>query len=220
MPTPSELVRDAFLATAAEARGLIASRATGAKWTEPSALDGLEVGALAGHLARAAFVVVDYLDASDPDLGSDGTELLTADQYFERVVPPVEMAQELHAGVRARAAQVASAGQAALLARLDSTLNDLDERFATEPAARAMKVAGGLVLSLDEYLVTRLVELVVHCDDLATSIGADTPGFDPLTMACVIGCMLAMVRARHGDIAVVRGFARGERDLIDALRAF
>jgi hypothetical protein len=29
-----------------------------------------------------------------------------------------------------------------------------------------------------------------------------------------------MVRARHGDIAVVRGLARRERDLIGALRAF
>ena len=130
------------------------------------------------------------------------------------------MAEELHVGVRARAAQAASAGQAALVARLDSTLNDLDERFATEPVERAVQVAGGLVLTLDEYLVTRLVELVVHCDDLAASTGAETPSFDPLTMACVIGCMLAMVRARHGDIAVVRGFARRERDTIDAIRAF
>ena len=221
MPSPSEMVRDAFLATAAEARGVIASRAVGAKWTEPSALDDLAVGALAGHLARAAFVVVGYLDASDADaIARDGAELLTADQYFERIVPPPEMAEELHSGVRARAAQEATEGQAALLARLDATLNDLDERFATEPATRAVKVAGGLVLPLDEYLVTRMVELVVHCDDLAASIGAETPGFDPMTMACVIGCMLAMVRARHGDIAVVRAFARRERDLIDALRAF
>ena len=220
VPTPSELVRDAFLATAAEARGLIASRPAAAKWHEPSVLDNLDIGAVAGHLARAAFVVVGYLDASDPDLGADAAELLTADQYFERVVPPPEMSEELHAGVRARAAQEAAAGQAALVARLDSTLSDLDERFAAEPPERAVKVAGGLVLPLDEYLVTRMVELVVHCDDLAASIGVPTPQFDPLTMACVIGCMLAMVRARHGDIAVVRGFARRERDTIDAIRAF
>jgi hypothetical protein len=220
VPSPSELVRDAFLATAAEARGLIASRSAAAKWTEPSVLDHLDVGALAGHLARAAFVVVGYLDASDPDLGDDAGALLTADQYFERIVPPPEMAEELHAGVRARAAQEAAAGPAALVDRLDATLNALDERFATEPPERAVKVIGGLVLPLDEYLVTRMVELVVHCDDLAASIGVETPEFDPLTMACVIGCMLAMVRARHGDIAVVRGLARRERDLIDALRAF
>jgi hypothetical protein len=223
VPTPSELVRDAYLATAAEARGLIASRATAGKWHEPSVIDGLDIGAVAGHLARAAFVVIAYLDAPGPDVGADAGALLTADQYFEyfeRAVPAPEMAEEFHAGVRARAVQEAAAGHAALVGRVDSTLSDLNERFASEPPDRAVQVSGGLVLPLDEYLVTRMVELVVHCDDLAASIGAETPQFDPLTMACVIGCMLAMVRARHGDIAVVRGFARRERDTIDALRAF
>jgi hypothetical protein len=32
--------------------------------------------------------------------------------------------------------------------------------------------------------------------------------------------MLAMVRSRHGDIAVMRALARRERDSVDALRAF
>ena len=221
MPSPSELVRDAFLATAAEARGLNASRSAGAKWNEPSALEGLSVGALAGHLSRSAFVTMGYLDASDPDPGdADDVELLTADQYFERGVPAPEMSEQLHAGVRARAEQEAADGQDALVARLDATLHDFDERLAIEPAERAITVIGGLVLPLDEYLVTRMVELVVHSDDVAVSVGLETPEFDPLTMACVIGCMLAMVRARHGDIAVVRGLARRERDLIGALRAF
>jgi hypothetical protein len=220
VPSPSEVVREAFLATAAEARGLVASRSVAAKWHEPSALDDLTVGALAGHLARAVFVVVGYLDSSVPDPGGDPAGLLTADQYFERLVPAADVADEMHAGIRARAAAEAASGQDALVARLDATLHDLDERFAVEPAGRAVKVAGGLVLPLDEYLVTRMVELVVHSDDLAASTGLDTPDFDALTMACVIGCMLAMVRSRHGDIAVVRGFARRERDSVSALRAF
>jgi hypothetical protein len=179
----------------------------------------LSVGALAGHLARSAFVVIGYLDASDPEVG-DGGELLTADRYFETILPAPEMAEELHAGVRARAEQEAADGQDALLARLDATLRDLDERLSIEPPERVVKVIGGLVMPLDEYLVTRLVELAVHSDDLAASVGLGTPEFDALTMACVIGCMVAMVRARHGDNAVMRGFARRERDLIDALRAF
>lgn len=218
MPSPSELVRDSFLATAAEARALVASRAAGAQWKEASAVERLSVGALAGHLSRSAFVVIGYLDASNPDPGA--AELLTADQYFEQIVPAPEMSEELHAGVLARAEQEAADGQDALVARLDATLRDLDERLVIEPSERAVEVIGGLALPLDEYLVTRMVELVVHSDDLATSVGLETPGFDPLTMACVIGCMLAMVRRRHGDIAVVRGFARRERDLIDAIRAF
>jgi hypothetical protein len=220
VPTPSELVRESFLAGAAEARGLIAAREVAARWRDPSALEQLDVGAVAGHLARAAFVVIGYLDASDPDPGAGEAELLTADQYFERILGATAGSDDAHAGIRARAAEEAAEGQDALVARLDATLQELDARFASEPADRAVTVAGGLVLPLDEYLVTRMVELVVHSDDLATSAGLETPEFDALTMACVIGCMLAMVRARHGDIAVMRSFARRERDLINAIRAF
>lgn len=218
MSSPSELVREAFLATASEARALIASREVAAKWREPSALDGLDVGAVAGHLARAGFVVTAYLDASEPGVGSDTAELVTADQYFERALATAS--NDLHAGIRARAAEEAADGQEALVARVDATLHALDERLASEPAHRAVRVIGGLVLPLDEYLVTRMIELVVHSDDLAVSVGLDTPDFDALTMACVIGCMLAMVRARHGDIAVMRSFARRERDTVNAIRAF
>ena len=217
MPTPSELVRDSFLGAVSEARGLIASREVAAKWRERSVLEGLEVGALAGHLARAAFVVIGYLDASDAAV-APGTELLTADQYFEQVV--ASASADMHAGVRRRGAEEAADGQEALLARLDATMQALDARFAVEPADRILRVVAGLLLPLDEYLVTRMVELVVHADDLAASAGIETPEFDAMTMACTIGCMLAMVRARHGDIAVVRGLARRERDLIDAIRAF
>ncbi len=223
MPTPSELVRESFLSGAAEARGLIASREVAARWRDPAALSQLEVGAVAGHLARAAFVVVAYLDASVPDPGAaraDAAELLTADQYFEQILAAAGDSDDTHAAIRARAAAEAAAGQDALVERLDATLAELDARFASEPADRTVRVAGGIVLPLDEYLVTRMVELVVHSDDLAASAGLETPEFDALTMACVIGCMLAMVRARHGDLAVMRGFARRERDAINALRAF
>jgi hypothetical protein len=226
MPTPSELVREAFLATAAEARGLIAERAVAAKWREPSALDDLDVGAVAGHLARAAFVVTGYLDASDAsDPGSrsagDGTDLVTADRYFEQVIAAAAVsADDMHAGIRARAAEEAAEGQEALIARLDATLQALDARLASEPTERTVTVALGITMPLDEYLVTRMIELVVHADDLAASVGLETPEFDALTMACVIGCMLAMVRARNGDLAVMRGFARRERDTVNAIRAF
>jgi hypothetical protein len=219
VPSPSELVRDSFLDAAAEARGLIASRPVAAHWREPSALPELTVGALSGHLARAAFVVSAYLDASpdvDPALATT-----TADVYFESVLAAAAEADgAADAGIRARAAEEAEAGQEALVARVDATLLDLANRFGAEPEERAVKVALDIVMPLDEYLVTRMVELVVHADDLASSVGLETPEFDALTMAAVVGCMLAMVRARHGDIAVVRGFARRERDVIAALRAF
>ena len=169
MSSASELVREAFLATAAEARGLIASREVAAKWREPSALELLDVGSVAGHLARAGFVVIGYLDATDPALGVsiDASELLTADQYFERLLAGAAgSTDDLNAGVRARAAEEAAAGQEALVARVDATLQALDERLASEPADRVVAVAGGITMPLDEYLVTRMIELVAHSSGL------------------------------------------------------
>ncbi len=179
----------------------------------------MSVGALAAHLARAAFVIVPYLDASVPDPGPEATELLSADQYFERLPFTADLHDPAHVGVRTRAAEGAEEGHAALLERLDATLAELDARFGSEPEDRAVAVTAGLVLPLDEYLVTRMVEVMVHSDDLAASAGLETPEFDPMTRACVVGCLLAIVRLRHGDTAVVRAFTRRERDSVDALRA-
>jgi hypothetical protein len=72
-------------------------------------------------------------------------------------------------------------------------------------------------MRLDDYLETRLVELVVHDDDLATSVDVPTelPG-EALELA--IDHLVAVARFRHGDLAVVRALARRERDISEALR--
>jgi hypothetical protein len=62
------------------------------------------------------------------------------------------------------------------------------------------------------------VELVVHIDDLAVSVGRPTPDLPATATACTIGCLLEIARTRHGDLAVVRALSRRERDPISALR--
>ena len=71
---------------------------------------------------------------------------------------------------------------------------------------------------LDDYLITRLLEVVVHTDDLAVSLGIEPPDFPRPATAAVIDCLLEVARRRHGDIAVVRAFTRRERDRPEALR--
>ena len=48
------------------AAALIGSDEVAARWDEPSALDGMTVGALAAHLVRAAGATLAYLDRTDP----------------------------------------------------------------------------------------------------------------------------------------------------------
>jgi hypothetical protein len=212
------MIRDAFLETAHEARDLLASRAVGQAWPEPSTLREMSVGALAGHLARCAIGVEDYLDGDAPE---PGAAPLTADQYYTRgVALTSDIHDALNAGVRERGEQMASDGQGALVERVDAALARLGPRLPSEPVDRLVKAFAGSVMTLDEYLVTRTLELAVHIDDLAVSVGQPTPELPPVTYMCALGCMLQMARARHGDLAVLRAMARRERDAIDALRVF
>jgi hypothetical protein len=120
--------------------------------------------------------------------------------------------------VRAKGEAEAAEGHAALVARLEAMIERLEERLGREPAGRRMEVFKGLVLTLDDYLLTRLVEQLVHCDDLAVSLGIATPAFPPGAMDLALGTLVDVARFRHGDLAVLRALTRRERDPIDALR--
>jgi hypothetical protein len=64
---------------------------------------------------------------------------------------------------------------------------------------------------LGDFLRTRILELVVHADDLAVSVGVATPEFAPETFE-IATCILARLAAkRHGQASLVRALARAER---------
>ena len=71
---------------------------------------------------------------------------------------------------------------------------------------------------LDDYLVTRLLEMVVHADDLAVSVDLPTPDYPDRVWDLVVGCLTQAAIRRHGPLAVVRAMARTERDHSRALR--
>ncbi|MGY4925209.1 sterol carrier family protein [Streptomyces sp. 900105755] len=71
---------------------------------------------------------------------------------------------------------------------LDAYLADIDDSFRglldTHPGARLLATSAG-ALSLDDYLVTRAVELVVHTDDLGSAVpGLDIPYDRQALAAC------------------------------------
>jgi hypothetical protein len=75
-------------------------------------------------------------------------------------------------------------------------------------------------MTLDEYLRTRVVELVIHGDDLASSVGL---AFGPVASdlaTTAISTLVEVARVRHGDMAVLRALTRRERDSVQALRVF
>lgn len=84
--------------------------------------------------------------------------------------------------------------------------------------AQPIAVLDGIVLPLEEYLRSRIVELVIHLDDLCLSVGIEPPedlgdAFD------VAATVLAQVAIRRtGPWETLRSLARRERHP-DAVRA-
>lgn len=192
---------------------LLADERVAARWHEESALPELSVGGLAGHLARALDTVERYLaDAEPPE-----EDVLDSVTYYRIGRTRADAAQD--AGIRQRGEAAGSIGPLALAAEHEARVERVAALLATVPSTRRVAVAGGAVrMLIDDYLPTRLVEIVVHADDLAASVGAHPVDFDPDATSLVIDVLVAIARDHHGDAAVVRALTRRERDDVEALR--
>ncbi len=190
-------MRDHFLRGADAVRSALAVPGVAEAWDAPSVLADQTVGGLAGHLARGAvWVVGDYLDQPAP---AEAT-IPDAATYFAAAAT-IDAAG--HRAIRERGAAVAAAGPDQVRADLDQRLDALHQRLVAEPAERLVPVFGG-TMRLDDYLVTRVVEQVVHLDDLARSLGHDRPDVPVDLAALVAGVGTAIGIARHGAMPVVR----------------
>lgn len=197
-----------FLATAEVVASLLHHAELARRWDRPSALAEFRVSGLAGHLARAVFNVEGYLAAQvPPDLAP-----LDAVGYFLNAGDPdapLESAPQRR--IRNLGEQDAGRDAADLAARFDAARERLAVRLAAEPADRPVLMFGPSVLPLDQALVTRLVELVVHLDDLAVSLEVPTPPVPDEAAELVVVTLARIARARRGDLALIRGLARRER---------
>ena len=193
---------------------LLRDPAVAAKWDEASALAEMPVSALAGHLLRVLSTVERYLEQPEPL--EEGR--LSPPVYFSNVKSDVHDPQ--NAAIRQRGAEEAAGGYDALVKEYERLRVSVLEAMRDQPSSRRMSVFAGQVLLLDDYLVTRIVEAVVHADDLAVSCGLETPALPGDAYEATIRTLVDIGRARHGDLAVVRALARRERDDVEALRVF
>jgi hypothetical protein len=210
-----ESIRSTFLDTITAVRPVIASPQIAAHWDEPSALPEFSVSGLAGHLVRATGSVDAYLNRPAPEQEVP----ISAAAYYTMVLD-ADISSSMNVSIRQRGEEQAAGGQERLIAELDQLSARLRDRLPREPADRLLRVYGDLVLRLDDYLLTRIVELVVHADDLAVSVGIDLPALPPAALQIAITTLTDMARHRHGDLAVLRALSRRERDTLDALRVF
>jgi len=209
-------IRALFSQAVDAAAPLLAEPALAGRFEQPSALAEFSVRGLAGHLLRAMTSAETYLDRPEPDAGA---EVISAAAYYAQVAAaPADLADPFHQAIRQRGLEAAPADPGDFPGLWAATATRLGARFGAEAPGRRVQVFGDLVLTLDEYLVTRLIELVVHTDDLAVSLGVGPPPLPAAASGLVIATLVEVARIRHGDTAVVRALTRRERDTVDALR--
>ncbi|MFH9353409.1 maleylpyruvate isomerase N-terminal domain-containing protein [Kitasatospora sp. NPDC017646] len=209
--------RTDFLAAARAAEALLRRAEVAGAWARPSALAEWSVGGLAGHLAYQVLCVPEVLAAPEP---AEETVGLLEHYHRSRWVWA-----GVDAGINVRIRQgselVAAPGAAALSGRVAETVTGLSAALESEDGARPVRLPfwGSWSLTLDDLLTTRTMELAVHADDLAVSVGVPTPELPPETAESVIGLLTRLAVRRHGQVSVLRALSRAER-APDGIAAF
>jgi hypothetical protein len=199
---------DAYLGAAGQAVALLEQPEVAVAWDQPSALAEMTVGGLAGHLAYQIFSVGSALE--EPESGQPPIPLL--EHYARAAWIGAPLDGEVNTGIRARAEGIGSEGAQSLQERARAALAEQRAMLAERSGGQAVFLPQtGWALSLADFLTTRTMELAVHLDDLAVSVGlaaAELPdaAFDP-----VLVLLARLAARRHGQAALLRALARAER---------
>ncbi|PZF93984.1 hypothetical protein C1I99_19935 [Micromonospora deserti] len=198
----------AYLAAARSAVDLLADPAVAARWNEPSALAEFGVGGLAGHLASQLLSVPAVL--AEPVPAGDPVGLL--DHYARGSWVGATVDDEVNVTIRRAGEGIAAEGPGVLVERAAGALRELTATLPVQPAKRVVHLARGpWSLRLDDYLTTRLMEIAVHSDDLAVSVGVPTPDLPAEALDPVLSLLARLAVRRHGQPAVLRALSRAER---------
>lgn len=200
---------------AAQTAALIAEPAVAHRWNDPSVLTGYRVGGLAAHLARAVETIPLYVGADAPP--AEAT-LVDAAGYYRAVLgdhDPID--SDFHRAVRERGESRLDAGHESLVAEVRAAAGWLAECAADSD--QPISVLAGTAMRLGDYLNTRLIEMLVHGHDLATSVDIATPTYPDEAWTVAAQVLAATTVERHGPRALALALARPETSAIGAFSA-
>jgi hypothetical protein len=200
--------RDRFLAAARIARDLVRDPAVSGRWAEESACAGMSVGGLAFHLGTQTDLALRLLRAGPAEVAP-----ITLAEHYARAAWVSGGADDAaNVGIREGSDEQAEAGPAALAALLDGWLAELPPVLDRVGSDTPVLVPWqGWALTAHDLLVTRLMETVVHADDLAASLDLATPEFPEAVLAPVLDLLTGLAVRRHGGTALVRALTRPQR---------
>jgi mycothiol maleylpyruvate isomerase-like protein len=200
--------RELYLEVAETAAGLLAAPEVAARWDEPSALAEFSVRGLAGHLAGQVFFIPQMLAQPVP-----AEPVIPIGEYYAQVSwIGSDLDTPFNRSIRANGEHDAADGPAALAAEVAACVADLRSSLpavADRPVRRS--TWGRWSISFDDFVTSRMLELVIHGDDLAYSVGLATPAFPARAVETVVDLLSRIALRRHGPTAVLRALSRSER---------
>jgi hypothetical protein len=197
----------AFPVAAGVALDLIGLGQVHDQWLLPSALPKMSVGALACHLGRQVVRAAELLPVA-----TDIPPLESADAHYHRAAWVKSTSPDDPPNDRSSDDAEAALGPAALAGRSAEAAQTV-RRLLTDGTARDVVLIPwqGWSLRRDDFLLTRMLEIVVHADDLALSAGVRTPEFPADVFAPVRDLLVRLAVERHGQSAVISALTRRER---------
>jgi len=201
-------VRFSYLLAADSVLNLASSPEVGIRWREASALPAWSVAGLTAHLLSQITAVAATLN--EP---VENAQLLSLREHYENV-PWRQAALDgaSNVDIRSSSEQQGTKDQKVLVGKAADALESLRPTLLQTPLDRTFKPPWtGWALHLEDFLVTRLMEIAVHSDDVAVSVELATPALPDTVMSPVRHLLIDLAAERHGDTAVLRALARRER---------
>jgi len=200
----------AFLAAASIALELTRRAEVSDRWLQPSVLPKMSVGALACHLGRQIEHCAELLPVA-----TDVPPLDSADAHYGRASWVTSSSPDDPPNNRSTDDAEAALGPPALDTRAAEALETVRGLLASGTACNCVLIPWqGWSLRRADFLLTRLLELVVHADDLALSVDIQTPEFPDEVFGPVRDLLVRLSVDRHGQSAVVSTLTRRERSRV------
>jgi hypothetical protein len=205
-------IRNDFLAAARSVAELLREPEVAEDWDGSSSLPEFSVGGLAGHLALQLLAIPQTLAGPVPR-----EPTISLLEHYSRVRwIGTGLDEDINVRIRKEGEEAGADGPAALAERVDVAVKQLTiilTSASAVPKDRPVRIAlwGPWSMLLDDLLITRLMEIAVHSDDLAVSVGLPTPTLPPSAVDTVIDLLSRLAVRRHGPTAILRALSRAER---------
>ena len=202
------LDRDALLRACEAVRPLVSAPEVAQAWDHESALPGMTVGGVARHLVSQVESAVEFLRIQSPPPHAPVVslaELYERTDWFAAAVDAEE-----NTSIRDDFNAMSEGRQEHSMAILEQGLADLPDAVAAAGDTTYVPWQDSTLVT-DDFLAVRLMEVVVHADDLAASVGLPTPAFDDDVLHPALALLAMLGARRHGQDAVVRALSREER---------